>query len=203
MRKFYNLPQNAIPIPDASQYSHLEMQGISLGFVDGIFLQYTRSATAVTQAQNGTIETETGVAQVRITRLLQFEIVMGGIEVCHAVWQGRETQRCIAGSDNLQGILAIFIGQFDIRTVLMVAVVLRTGIVGKLILHAALIPSYRTRLLAVRIILPRSPAIPFHLVLSHSWHLQHQTQTRKFRQIALKTIGSLHVDKAVLLRRYL
>ena len=60
------------------------------------------------QAQNGTVETETGVAQVRITRLLQFEIVTGGIEVCHAVWQGRETQRCIAGSDNLQGILAIF-----------------------------------------------------------------------------------------------
>ena len=85
----------------------------------------------------------------------------------------------------------------------MIAVVLRTGIVGKLILHATLIPSYRTRLLAVRIILPRSPAIPFHLVVSHSWHLQHQTQTRKFRQIALKTIGSLHVDKAVLLRRYL
>lgn len=108
------------------------MQGISLGFVDGIFLQHTWSATAVTQAQNGTIETEIGVAQVRITRLLQFEIVTGGIEVCHAVWQGRETQRCIAGSDNLQGILAIFIGQFDIRTVLMVAVVLRTGIVGKL-----------------------------------------------------------------------
>ena len=87
MRKFYNLPQNGIPIPDASQYSHLEMQGISLGFGDGILPQYTRSATAVTQAQNGTIETEIGVAQVRITRLLQFEIVPGGIEVCHAVWQ--------------------------------------------------------------------------------------------------------------------
>ena len=40
------------------------------------------------EAQNGTIETEIGVAQVRITRLLQFEIVPGGIEVCHAVWQG-------------------------------------------------------------------------------------------------------------------
>lgn len=140
-RQVINLPQNGISIPDASQYSHLEMQGISLGFVDGIFLQHTWSATAVTQAQNGTVETETGVAQVRITRLLQFEIVTGGIEVCHAVWQGRETQRCIAGSDNLQGILAIFIGQFDIRTVLMVAVVLRTGIVGKLILHATLVPS--------------------------------------------------------------
>lgn len=117
------------------------MQGISLGFVDGIFLQHTWSATTVTQAQNSTVETEIGVAQVRITRLLQFEIVTGGIEVCHAVWQGRETQRCIAGCDNLQGILAIFIG---LRTVLMVAVVLRTGIVGKLILHATLIPSYRT-----------------------------------------------------------
>lgn len=85
------------------------MQGISLGFVDGIFLQHTWSATTVTQAQNSTVETEIGVAQVRITRLLQFEIVTGGIEVCHAVWQGRETQRCIAGCDNLQGILAILL----------------------------------------------------------------------------------------------
>ena len=85
----------------------------------------------------------------------------------------------------------------------MVAVVLRTGIVGKLILHATLVPSYRTRLLAVRIILPRSPAIPFHLIVSHSWQLHHQAQSRKFRQIALKTIGSLHIDEAVLLRSYL
>ncbi len=36
--------------------------------------------------QNGTVETKTGIAQVRITRLLQFEIVTGGIEVCHTVW---------------------------------------------------------------------------------------------------------------------
>ena len=62
------------------------MQSITVSLVNGIFLQYTWSATAVTQAQNGTVETETGVAQVRITRLLQFEIVTGGIEVCHTVW---------------------------------------------------------------------------------------------------------------------
>lgn len=49
-RQVINLPQNGIPIPDASQYSHLEMQGISLGLVDGIFLQHTWSTTAVTQA---------------------------------------------------------------------------------------------------------------------------------------------------------
>ena len=66
-RQVINLPQNGIPIPDASQYSHLEMQGISLGFVDGIFLQHTWSATTVTQAQNGTVETEIGVAEVWIS----------------------------------------------------------------------------------------------------------------------------------------
>ena len=68
----------------------------------------------------------------------QLKIVVGSVEICHAIWQGGEAERMLQCL-HLQTMLAILGRQLHKRAVLVIAIVLRTRIVGKLRRHSALV----------------------------------------------------------------
>ena len=92
-----------------SMPSYHEVKGVCLVLVDGILLEDTGTATAIAQSQDGTIQAEISVAQIGVGWLLEIEVVLGAIEVGHAIGQGRETERRLEG-DYLQEALAALAG---------------------------------------------------------------------------------------------
>ena len=61
------------------------------GAVNGVLLEYTRTAGTVAETENGAVDVE-----VDIARRLQFIVVLGCLNVLDAVRQGTETERLAA-----------------------------------------------------------------------------------------------------------
>ena len=135
------------------------MQPVNLCFVDGIFLQHTRSATAVTQTEYSTVDVhEGGIA------LLQLVVVADGSDVRWLVMKGREGERLLDGRDT-DG-MTLSVSEDYLRTVFMIATVLRTGVMGVLLGDGALITTNWAGGLTVGVVLPGSSTVPAQLLVA-------------------------------------
>ena len=124
--------------------------------VDGVFLEYTRTAAAVAKSEYGAVDGEVGLTLV-------FKFVVMGLagDVLGGIRQSREGERLVKGLNTES--LSLLGTKFYHRAVLVVAGVLRTGVVDVLFADLGVPQSDGTRYFAVWIVIPGASSEVFQV----------------------------------------
>ena len=145
----------AFDTPSSLQWCEAQAEGVGTLW-DGVLSKYSWAAGTVAQAHHGTVE-----IQPYAVFLLQFVVVGGVVELLHTVGKGGETKAhpCPSRREGFyEPAVTVVVGDFQPLHIVVVARILRTGVMHVLLANGTLIDIDQSGGVAVGIIVPRAAA---------------------------------------------